>query len=269
MPPKSDFQKLKEIVKKNLELKKKRGSYDTFILSRNNHNEIDENTNEKTAKLLSEIRSIVRLQKTLSTIFLLKDIDEEIDKCNIERKQLKSQLDVFEREMAADCKTDMHIARRCRSIVLTVNKQCLIQAVPPASHGSSVVKRAPYAVRDQHFSNAQRDDQLTDEILRDLFEYNPKLYGCIMFRMRLLESKVLENAVGDAINHTSAIQNRGTKTNNCNGGDKTDPWKKNLERKNEEKPVQNSFRKHLVSYGDRKSTGKFKSYVVASKSWNF
>jgi hypothetical protein len=36
MLPKSDFQKLKEIVKKNLELKKKRGSYDTFILSRNN-----------------------------------------------------------------------------------------------------------------------------------------------------------------------------------------------------------------------------------------
>lgn len=97
--------------------------------------------------------------------------------------------------MAADCETDIYVARRCRSIVQTVNKQCSTQAVgdgkreatPSAGSKSIAIERTLRAVRDRHFSDMQKDSQTSDRILRDLFEKDPKLYASIIFRVRLLE----------------------------------------------------------------------------------
>lgn len=75
----------------------------------------DGNSSEKTAKLLSEIRSIIRLQKCLSTIFLLKDGGEKCnEKCDAEQELLSSRLDDFESKTKSNVRADRVDAHSCR-----------------------------------------------------------------------------------------------------------------------------------------------------------
>lgn len=81
---------------------------------------------------------------------------------------------------------------------------------------------------------------------------------------------MLNSAAGNSVNRMSAVQNIGMNRHNCKDVAKTDPWKKDLDRNYKEKSVQNfnRFRTHVLSYGDKEPTGKYKSYDIATKSWD-